>query len=196
MPILKIIIKQLMKYCKKPFFIIRLILILVVTLNNLYLQGQVIPSREYQLKAVFLFNFTQFVDWPPASYDTEQSPLVIGILGKNPFGTYLEQTVSGEKINGHPVIVRYFENEAEAKGCHLLFLNIPESKKRNDILKALKGKSILTVSDGIDFLEQGGMIRFFTNKNKIKIQINLEASKASELVVSSKLLGVAEIFKP
>lgn len=184
-----------MKYCKKTF-LIRLIFILAITLNNLTLQSQVTPSREYQLKAVFLFNFTQFVDWPPASYDTEQSPLVIGILGKNPFGNYLEQTVSGEKINGHPVIVHYYENEEDAKGCHLLFLNIPESKKRKNILETLKGKSILTVSDGTDFLEQGGMIRFFTNKNKIKIQINLQASKESELTVSSKLLGVAEIFKP
>lgn len=185
-----------MKYRKRPFLNIRLIFILLMGLNNLCLHGQGTPSREYQLKAVFLFNFTQFIDWPPASYDTGQSPLVIGILGKNPFGTYLEQTVSGEKINGHPVIVRYYENEEDAKACHLLFLNIPESKKRKSILETLKGKSILTVSDDADFLEQGGMIRFFTNKNKIKIQINLEASKAGELVVSSKLLGVAEIFKP
>jgi hypothetical protein len=165
-------------------------------LINLALSAQTPPSREYQLKAVFLFNFTQFIEWPSASFDTDQSPMVIGILGENPFGSYLEETVAGEKTNGHPVIVHYYQNEEDAKSCHILFINLPESKKRNQAIAALKGKNILTVSDASDFSKQGGMIRFFTSNNKIKLQINLDASRSSELIFSSKLLGLAEIFKP
>jgi hypothetical protein len=153
------------------------------------------PSREYQLKAVFLFNFTQFVDWPANVFENDQSPLVIGVIGENPFGSYLVQTVSGEKINGHPLTVQYFKNEEEIKSCHILFVNIHETKKLEQVLEAVKSKNILTVSDHPDFLKQDGMIKFVTNNNKIKLQINMEACKESKMVLSSKLLRLAEIIK-
>ncbi len=169
---------------------------LLFTLVTALLLAQALPVREYQLKAVFLFNFTQFVDWPASSFATEQSPLVIGILGENPFGSYLEETVSDEKVKGHSVVVHYFKNTEEIKICHILFINLAETKKREQAAETLKGRNVLTVSDAIDFLKQGGMIRFFTRDNKIKLQINPEASKAANLVLSSKLLRLADIFDP
>jgi hypothetical protein len=153
------------------------------------------PSREYQLKAVFLFNFTQFIDWPANAFENDQSPLVIGVIGENPFGAYLVQTVSGEKINGHPMVVQYYKNEEEIKLCHILFVNVSETKKQEQVLETVKGKNILTVSDHPDFLKQDGMIRFVTNNNKIKLQINMDACKESKMVLSSKLLRLAEIIK-
>ncbi|MEO8173684.1 MAG: YfiR family protein [Sediminibacterium sp.] len=170
-------------------FVIAFVLLII------HLQAEAQPSLEYQLKAVFLFNFTQFVEWPTGSFETDQSPLVIGILGENPFGTYLDETVKGELIKGHPVVIRYYKNVADVQSCHLLFINITESDKRKEAIEALKGKNILTVSDAPDFAAQGGMIRFFTLQNKIKLQINLEACRESKLVLSSKLLKLAEIFK-
>ena len=187
---------QLMKYCARNVRSIRLVIPALLLLTYLSLHAQTSPSLEYQLKAVFIFNFTQFVEWPSTSFDTDQSPLVIGVLGENPFGAYLEETVSGEKINKHAVVVRYYKNEEDAKNCHLLFINLPDAKKRKMAVEALKGKNILTVSDASGFSNEGGMIRFFTRNNKISLQINLEASKASELVFSSKLLRLADIFKP
>jgi len=195
MPIVRSMPYQLMKYCAKNVRNTRLVIVFLLLLSHLPLQAQP-PTLEYQLKAVFLFNFTQFVDWPATSFDSEQSPLVIGILGENPFGSYLEETVSGEKVNKHAVAVRYCKNEEEAKSCHLLFINLPDTKKRKQAIEAFKGKNILTVSDASGFSGEGGMIRFFTRNNKINLQINLEASKASELVFSSKLLRLADIFKP
>ncbi|HEX6428631.1 MAG TPA: YfiR family protein [Niastella sp.] len=153
------------------------------------------PSREYQLKAVFLFNFTQFVNWPVNAFENDQSPLVIGVIGENPFGAFLVQTVSGEKINGHPLVVQHYKNEEEIKSCHILFVNIGETKKQEQVLGDLQGKNILTVSDDPDFLKQGGMVRFVTNNNKIKLQINMDACKESKMVLSSKLLRLAEIIK-
>lgn len=153
------------------------------------------PSREYQLKAVFLFNFTQFVDWPASAFENDQAPVVIGVMGENPFGNYLARTVSGEKINGHPMAVQYYKNEEEIKSCHILFVNIRETKRLEEALEAVEGKNILTVGDDPDFLKQGGMIRFVMNNNKIKLQINMEACKESKMVLSSKLLRLAEIVK-
>jgi hypothetical protein len=167
---------------------------LVLLQDSQYVLAQA-PSREYQLKAVFLFNFTQFVDWPANAFENTQSPLVIGVIGDNPFGAYLAQTVSGEKINGHPLTVQYYQNEEEIKSCQILFVNVNETKKQEQVLETVKGKNILTVSDDPDFLKQDGMIRFVTNNNKIKLQINMDACKESKMVLSSKLLRLAEIIK-
>ena len=160
-----------------------------------HLSAQSQANREYQVKAVFLFNFTQFVQWPPNSFPTDQAPLVIGILGEDPFGPYLKETVLGEKANGHSMIVQHYNNIEEIKTCHILFINLPETKLEQAV-ENLKGRNILTVSDAADFLKQGGMIRFFTRNNKIQLEINPAPSKEANLVISSKLLRLAEIFSP
>src|SRR5688500_9779692 len=127
------------------------LLALVLFQGSQQVLGQA-PSREYQIKAVFLFNFTQFVDWPANAFENEQSPLVIGVIGDNPFGAYLAQTVSGEQINGHPLAVQHYKNDEEIKSCHILFVNVSETKKLEQVQETVKGKNILTVSDHPDFL--------------------------------------------
>jgi len=151
-------------------------------------------SREYQLKAIFLYNFSQFVEWPPGSFSSEQAPMVIGIVGADPFGSYLEEAISGEKMHGHPLVIERYSTVDEIGSCQILFVNLPESKKREQVITSLKGRNILTVSDASDFLQQGGMIRFFTRQGKLKLQVNLEATKPANLVISSKLLRLVEIF--
>ena len=175
---------------------IRSISVLLLLMNNLALPAQTPPSREYQLKAAFLFNFAQFVEWPKGSFSTDSESFVIGISGENPFQSFLEELVAGEKVNGHPVTVRYYKPMEEIKNCHILFINQKEIKTGEQVSESLKNKNILTVSDASNFLGNGGMIRLFTKDNKIKIQINTEASKAANLVISSKLLRLAEIYNP
>jgi len=175
---------------------LRLFITFLVLTGHLVSAAQGASSREYELKAVFLFNFTQFVEWPASSFSSNQEPVIIGILGKNPFGAYLEEIVSGEKVNGHAVTVQYYNNVEEIKGCHVLFINLADTKKTERVVEALNGRNILTVSDAPGFPEQGGMVRFFTRDNKIKLQVNLEASRAASLTISSKLLRLAEIYTP
>jgi hypothetical protein len=162
--------------------------------HSILLSAQTSAPREYQIKSVFLYNFTQFVEWPATAFSTNQAPLVIGILGENPFGSYLEETVSGEQVNGHPLVIQQYQNVDEIKTCHILFISTAEMNRQPRTISGLKGRNILTVSDAPGFLQQGGMIWFFTRDNKIQLQINLEAAKAAELVISSKLLRLAEIF--
>ena len=157
---------------------------------------QLPAARGYQVKAVFLFNFSQFVEWPANAFTSAQAPIVIGILGDDPFGSFLDETVSGEKVNGHPLLVQRYNNVKEIKSCHILFINLAETNMTENVLANLKGRNILTVSDAGEFLQQGGMIRFFVKSNKIQLQINLDAARAGNLVISSKLLRLAEIFVP
>jgi hypothetical protein len=160
------------------------------------LTAQGARATEYHVKAVFLFNFAQFVDWPSEAFPDPQTPLVIGILGEDPFGGFLDQTVGDERLGGRPFQVRRYRSVDEIKTCHILFISRPEGDRPEAILAALKNRPILTVSDADGFAERGGMIRFVTDRNRIRLQINLEAVRAARVTISSKLLRVAEIIAP
>src|SRR5436190_4645336 len=86
-------------------------------------------SNEFQLKAVFLFNFTQFVEWPREAFADPNAPIIIGVLGTDPFGGYLDETVQGEKINGRPLEIRRYRNVAEIGVCHVLFISQSETPR-------------------------------------------------------------------
>lgn len=150
------------------------------------------PS-EYQLKAVFLFNFAQFVEWPAAALADPKESLVIGVLGEDPFGALLDETIRQEAVNGHPLAVRRFKDVAEIDRCHILFISRSEAGRLTAVLAALRGRSILTVGDTEGYALRGVMIRFISEKNRIRFRINLDAARAAGLVVSSKLLRAAEI---
>jgi hypothetical protein len=151
------------------------------------------PVSEYQLKAVFLFNFAQFVEWPPAALPRENAPFVIGVLGKDPFGAHLDAVVRGETVNRHPLAVERYHNVAEVRDCQILFIAASELPQLDGILEALKGRSILTVTDADGPAVRGVMIGLVRQDNRVRLRIDLQATKASNLTISSKLLRPAEI---
>jgi hypothetical protein len=170
-----------------------LAVLLIFVLAGADLRAQAVPSREYQIKAVFLFNFAQFVDWPPAAFADAQAPLVIGVLGEDPFGAYLDETVKGEKIGRRPLVVRRYQHVEDIGTCHVLFISGSEAGRIEDIVGRLKDRSTLTVSDVGSAGHQGVMIRFLNENNHLRLRINLQAAKLAGLTISSKLLRPAEI---
>jgi YfiR/HmsC-like len=160
------------------------------------LTAQAVRASEYQVKAVFLFNFAQFVDWPADAFPDSATPLVIGVLGIDPFGGALDQTVRDERLGRRRFQVRRYRSVDEIKTCHILFISRSEGDRPEGILAGLKHRPILTVSDADGFAERGGMIRFVTDRNRIRLQLNTNATEAAHLTVSSKLLRVAEIVTP
>ena len=155
--------------------------------------AQAARPSEYQLKAVFLFNFAQFVDWPAGAFPDSTAPLVIGVLGDDPFGPYLDETVRGETVRGRPFEVRRYQKIEDIRTCHILFVSPSEESRLEDILANLKHRAILTVGDGEGFAKRGGMIRFVSERNKVRMRINVAAVEAAQLTISSKLLRAAEI---
>jgi hypothetical protein len=150
-------------------------------------------SREYEVKAVFLFNFAQFVEWQKDAFPDASAPLVIGILGSDPFGAYLDEAVRGERVNDRAIVIRRFSSVGDVGTCHILFISKSEAPNLGDILAALKGRSILTVSDMDQFSRDGGMIRFVMESNKVRLRINNDAARAAGLRISSKLLRPSEV---
>ena len=150
-------------------------------------------AKEYQIKAAFLYNFAQFVEWPAEMFPDPQGPLVIGILGQDPFGATLDEIVQGEKVNNHPLAVQRFSRPEEIKNCHVLFVSQSEAGRLDKIFASQKNRSVLTVGDFEGFALHGGVIRFITEQNKIRLRINLEAAKSANLTISSKLLRIADV---
>jgi hypothetical protein len=150
------------------------------------------PS-EYQLKAVFLFNFAQFVEWPATAFADPEAPLIIGVLGQDPFGPQLDEVVRDEVVRGRKLQVQRYQRAEAATDCHILFISHSESRNLEQILAALRGRSILTVSDAAGFALRGVMIRFIPEKSRIRLRVNLDAAKSAGLLISSKLLRPAEI---
>lgn len=151
------------------------------------------PSKEYQLKAVFLFNFASFVEFPPTSFPDPASPFVIGILGQDPFGDYIDEVVRGERIGSRAVEVRRYRNAGEIGRCHVLFVSGATSTGGQGDLEALHRRNILTVGETDEFVRAGGVIGFAVREGKIRLRINLRSASRSGLTISSKLLRVAEI---
>jgi hypothetical protein len=148
-------------------------------------------DRHYQLKAAFLVNFAQYVEWPSEAFPTNDAPVVFGILGQNPFDGSLKELIAGEVVNGRRAIVREFRSVREIGRCHVLFIADSERSRLPAILRGLRGRSILTVSDIDRFNDEGGIIRFVTEE-RVRFRINAAAARDASLTISSKLLRLAE----
>jgi len=148
---------------------------------------------EYEVKAVFLFNFSQFVSWPSSAFESPTAPLVIGVIGHDPFGGVLETTVTGERTGAHPLVIRRYREVGELEACHILFISRSEISRLGPILKAVRGKNTLTVSDAERAAQQGVMVDLVSDGHRIRLQINRAAAEASGLTISSKLLRPSEI---
>lgn len=149
---------------------------------------------QHQVKAVFIFNFAQFVDWPAEAFEDDKSPLVIGIVGdsQHPVAAALEQVVRNEKIRNRPFKIVYFPDAASVKKCHILYFPQGTPAPSPRLFADWQNQRILTIGENEDSLRNGGIIRFVTER-KIGLRINLKAARASGLSISSKLLRLAEI---
>ncbi len=156
--------------------------------------AQSVEASEYEVKAAFIYNFTKFISWPAETFKSPTEPFVIGVIGSNPFGSYLNNVVEGEKVDLHPIEVKVFNDVSEVSDCHILFINSNDVDFIKKVLAATSKKSVLTVNESVLFSRLGGHIRFFKENNKIRFQINTNSAKASNLQISSKLLGIDRIY--
>jgi hypothetical protein len=151
------------------------------------------PVSEYQVEAVFLYNFSHFVSWPPEAFGSSDAPLVIAVLGHDPFGADLDSIVSGERVGDRPLVVRRYQDMSDVKDCQILFIDRSETEQLPEIIKALRGRSILTVSDIDDATRSGVVIDLVRESDHIRLKINVAAAREGRLTLSSKLLRPAQI---
>lgn len=161
--------------------------------SSLAREGDAPP--EFQVKAVFLSNFARFIEWPPGVLEPG-SDVVIGVLGADPFGLYLDDVLRDQKVNGSALTVRRYESVEQIEQCHVLFVSGSEGVHAAEILARLRGRPILTVCDTRVFARHGAMVHLIMDDRRVRLRINLEAARREGLLISAKLLRTAEIAEP
>jgi YfiR/HmsC-like len=148
---------------------------------------------EYKIKAAYLYYFTTFVDWPSETYARTGETLVIGVLGEDPFGAVLDETLRGKSVNNRRLVARRFASIKEARDSHILFISASERDRLPSILKALEGSAVLTVGDLDQFASRGGQIAFRTEDKKVRFDINIAAVERAHLKISAQLMKLGRI---
>lgn len=153
------------------------------------------PIEEYQLKAAFLFNIAKFVEWPADKFHGAKDPIVLCVLGANPFGDTLEQAAHGISIEDRKFVVRSISDQKQTGSCHILFISSSERKRLRAVLAEIASSGILTVGDIEGFAAEGGVVNLKLEGDKVRIGINVEAAEHEKIRISSKLLSLAQIVK-
>ena len=146
------------------------------------------------MKAAFLFNFTKFIDWPDSAFSDVHAPIVLGIVGDDPFGSDLNQIVAGQMVKGRAISIRKYRFGEDLRHCHILFVSSSEQNHIPDILLSVQGASLLTVSDADRFADAGGMMQFVVEESRVHFIVNWDASTRVHLEISAKLLALAHVI--
>lgn len=146
---------------------------------------------EYQVKAVYLINFSRFVAWPPKPAATQPGSFSICVLGRDPFGVALDSALAGESIEGKSVVARRVAQAQDASGCRVLYISDSEEAHLKEVLAALDKSAVLTVSDIPKFSQRGGMIQFVLQGDRVRFEVNITSASEAGLTLSAELLKVA-----
>lgn len=172
------------------------LLVALVILCGASLHAQPRALGEYDVKALFIFNLVQFVEWPASAFPQPDSPLYIGVLGTDPFGDALVTATKGEKVGGRPLVVINGRTLEELRQCQLVFVSRSESARIDAILAAYAGRPVLTVGDMPNFASRGGVLNFYRDGGKVRFDLNRAAAKAADLKVSAQLVRLAKLVGP
>jgi uncharacterized protein DUF4154 len=149
-------------------------------------------AADVAVKAAFLYNFAKFTEWPAL---TSGGPLVLCVVGGDTIAAALVETVKGQNISGHAIEVWRPQDSSSWQSCHLLFIAESETHKSAGGLAGIKTLPVLTVSDGKDFSQSGGIIELFVESGRMRFAINMDAAESSGLRLSSRLLGLAKVTR-
>ncbi len=152
-------------------------------------------AGEYEIKAAFLYNFAKFVEWPDGAFPAADSPIRLGVLGKDPFGEILDRTLKGRKVGGRGFQIERFDDVEKIKSCHIAFIPASCKDRMEAALESLKCRPVLAVGETPGFARSGGIINFFLQENKVRFEINPDAAARADLKISSKLLHLARVVR-
>jgi hypothetical protein len=148
-------------------------------------------ASERELKAVYLYRFAGFIEWPEGAFARRDSPLLIGVAGNDELAAQLDRMVAGRSVNGHPLAVRKVRRGEPLAGLHILYVGALEHAALADLLGAARSQSLLTVADSDEAAELGGMIRFVVARERLRFEVALAQVQPSRLRISARMLAAA-----
>jgi len=174
------------------------------TLKLLALAALLVPGlalaagvSEYSIKSAYLLNFAKLASWPTSAFQGPEAPVVIGILGNDPFGSALDSALKGRTAGKRPILAKRFgggEPDPGIKACHILFISQSEKDRLKELLLALKGTPILTVSEIEKFQLLGGMIHFERKGERIDLDLDPKAAKRAGIALGGEILEACRLF--
>lgn len=175
-------------------------IVAVLAFFSAWLPGAMLNAAEVvvtepQVKALCLLNFAKYVTWPETSFTATNSPIRIGVIGDSKIHDELTRAAQGKTVNGRPVEVAGAGGVAEIGRCHILFVSGSDKARVRETIAAVRSDAVLTVGEGSEFVEGGGMIVFVKRDNKVRFEVNLAAARAEKLKISSKLLALADAVR-
>jgi YfiR/HmsC-like len=150
------------------------------------------PLAEHQIKALYLYNLTKYMEWPADAFASTNAPFTIGLMAGTDLRGDLLEITKGKVIGGREILVRFIERTQDVKSCQLIFLESGDRRNLALALNAAKDLPVLPVGVSEDFINSGGIIIFSRKDNKLKLRIDLNAARRARLTVSAKLMAVAE----
>lgn len=153
-------------------------------------------ANEYEIKAAYLLNFPNFVEWPGSGNANASSPIRVCLLGSDPLGTSLARMMADRLPQGKSLLLQRLARTEPVADCQILYISPSEGKYIPQILDALHGASVLTVGENDQFAAQGGMIQLVIEEDRIRFKINPTAASQAGIHISSKLLALAQIVAP
>lgn len=175
--------------CRLPYVLVGAALLL------LHAQpGAAQVSREYEIKAAFVYNFIRFVEWPTGAFAEPGSPIAICVLGRDPFGPALD-ALADKTVLGRPLAIKRLERFAPGGSCHVLFISSSEAERLSTIIEALARSTTLTIGEMAGFAQKGGIINLVLENNRVRFEINPDVAERSGLTISSRLLNLARVVR-
>jgi hypothetical protein len=156
------------------------------------------PNRtpsEYEVKAAYLYYFAKFVEWPEQFFPSDNSPIIIGIAGDDPFGSILEETIRGKKVQNRSVVIRRLQTSDDLSSCHILFFSSLESGRSGQVFKQLESSHVLTVCESQEKDRAKCMIHFLLDGGKVQFDVDVGKTLTAGLKISSKLMMVARVLR-
>ena len=150
--------------------------------------------NEYTVKAVFLYTFGRYVEWPESALAKTPNTFVIGVVGEDPFGGALDEIAAKKTIQGRRIVVRRFASAEKFDGpCHILFVSRSlKADQQAAAIKKTQGKGVFVVGENPGFAEQGGVANFFVDGDSVRFEINGDAAKRAKLHMDAKLLNLGK----
>jgi hypothetical protein len=156
-------------------------------------QAHALPEPE--IKAAFIYRFTQFVTWPNDAFDGKDAPFIIATIGDDSLSAALQHAMSGRVVNGRPIVITHFASVDRIEHCHLLFVPASQQGTVPAILAKVGNAPVLTVGDGDGFMQQGGAIRLFVEDGRMKFELDPDVASAARLKPGAQLMKVGQIYQ-
>jgi hypothetical protein len=157
--------------------------------------GDPAPAADPAAKAEMIYNVAKFIQWPGRAFKDSEGQFVFAVMGEDPVAEALVSTLSGRTIAGRPVFVRFVKRIQDLSGSEIAYIAVSEEGRLVETLRALEGRSTLTVADLPDFIGRGGMVDFSQADGQPRFEIHRERAEKAGLKISSRLLAIARVIE-